>query len=72
MMDQMIKKQLQSLIPFKTKIKIYHTEHLRPAGARNYGIEHADGEYILPVDSDDKIDPTYMEKAVQKIESDKK
>ena len=54
------------------KIKIYHTEHLRPAGARNYGIEHADGEYILPVDSDDKIDPTYMEKAVQKIESDKK
>ena len=35
------------------KIKIYHTEHLRPAGARNYGIEHADGEYILPVDSDD-------------------
>ena len=54
------------------RIKIYHTKHLRPAGARNYGIEHANGVYILPVDSDDKIASTYMEKAVQKIESDDK
>lgn len=54
------------------RITILHTEHLRPAGARNYGIEHAQGKYILPVDSDDKIDPTYMEKAVKEIESDDK
>lgn len=51
------------------KIKVYHTNHLRPAGARNYGIEHANGKYILPVDSDDKIDSTYMEKAVKILES---
>lgn len=54
------------------RIAVLHTEHLRPAGARNYGISHAKGKYILPVDSDDKIDPTYMEKAVQRIESDDK
>lgn len=52
------------------RITILHTNHLRPAGARNYGIEHAKGKYILPVDSDDKIDPTYMKKAVEIIESE--
>lgn len=54
------------------RITVLHTEHLRPAGARNYGIKNAKGKYILPVDSDDKIDPTYMEKAVKIIESDEK
>lgn len=54
------------------RIKILHTEHLRPAGARNHGIQHATGRYILPVDSDDMIDSTYMEKAVKMIESDSK
>ena len=52
------------------RITILHTEHLRPAGARNCGIEYAKGKYILPVDSDDKIEKTYIEKAVKAIESD--
>ena len=51
------------------KIKVFHTEHLRPAGARNYGIQMAEGTYILPVDSDDRIHEEYMEKAVKMIES---
>ncbi len=51
------------------KIKVFHTEHLRPARARNYGIQKAEGKYILPVDSDDRIHEEYMEKAVKKIES---
>ena len=54
------------------RITIFHTEHLKPAGARNYGISNAKGKYILPVDSDDKIEATYMEKAVEKIETDEK
>ncbi len=54
------------------RITVLHTQHLRPAGARNYGIQHATGKYILPVDSDDRIDLTYMEKAVNIIESDEK
>ncbi len=52
------------------QIKVLHTDHVRPAGARNYGIRHADGTYILPLDADDRIDKTYIEKAVEMIESD--
>lgn len=54
------------------RITTLHTKHLRPAGARNYGISNAKGKYILPVDSDDRIDPSYIEKAVKVIESDDK
>lgn len=51
------------------QIKVLHTDHIRPAGARNYGIRHADGTYILPLDADDRIDKTYIQKAVEMIES---
>lgn len=50
------------------RIVLLKTNHLRPAGARNYGITRATGKYILPVDSDDKIDSTYVEKAVEILE----
>lgn len=35
------------------------------ADARNYGIEHCTGEFVLPLDSDDKIGEKYIEKAVK-------
>lgn len=35
-----------------------------PSKARNVGISESQGEYILPLDADDKIDPTYIEKGV--------
>ena len=38
--------------------------------ARNMAIEASSGEYILPLDADDKIAPTYIEKAVNVLESD--
>lgn len=37
--------------------------------ARNNAIRHAQGKYILPVDADDKIANTLIEKAVQVIEN---
>ncbi len=37
--------------------------------ARNNAIRHAQGQYILPVDADDKIASTLIEKAVQVIEN---
>ena len=40
------------------------------SSARNTGIAHAAGEYILPLDADDKIDPTYAEKAVNALKKD--
>ena len=50
------------------RIVLLKTNHLRPAGARNYGITRATGKYILPVDSDDEIDSTYVAKAVEILE----
>ena len=39
--------------------------------ARNTAIEAAGGEYILPLDADDTIEPTYVEKAVKILEKNK-
>lgn len=35
------------------------------ASARNNGIHYSSGEFILPLDSDDKIGPSYIEKALR-------
>lgn len=40
------------------------------AAARNWGIQAALGRYILPLDADDLIEPSYLEKAVQLLEQD--
>lgn len=38
------------------------------ANARNIGIQHSHGKYILPLDSDDKIGDKYLELAVAHLE----
>lgn len=38
--------------------------------ARNLGISEAKGEFILPVDADNTIEPNFIEKAVEAIKSD--
>lgn len=62
---------LKTLANLKNKeVTLLKTNRLRPAGARNHGIEHASGKYILPLDADDKISETYIEKAVNILEND--
>lgn len=46
------------------KTKVIHTTNQGLASARNNGIKLAQSELILPLDSDDKIHPAYLEKAV--------
>ncbi|MGL4912111.1 MAG: glycosyltransferase [Romboutsia sp.] len=48
-------------------IKVQTPKSKGPAYARNVGIKIATGKYILCLDSDDLIDPTYIEKAVTAI-----
>ena len=49
------------------RIKVIHTSNNGPSKARNIGIENSNGKYILPVDSDDLINPKYIEKAVNSM-----
>ena len=51
------------------KTKIIHIPHSGPSFARNIGIQESCGQYILPLDSDDKIKPTYIEKALRILET---
>jgi glycosyltransferase involved in cell wall biosynthesis len=46
------------------------TKHQGLAAARNTAIEHATGEYLCALDSDDKLHPTYFERATSLLNSD--
>ena len=47
------------------RTRILHTENQGLSSARNTGITAAAGEYILPLDADDKIGSEYIEQAVR-------
>lgn len=51
-----------------SQVKIIRTDGIGPAAARNEGIKVSSGKYILPLDSDDKIEASYIEKAVRILE----
>jgi glycosyltransferase involved in cell wall biosynthesis len=51
------------------KITVLHQENAGVAAARNNGIAHAHGKYVLCLDSDDILDVTYLEKAMLTLES---
>ena len=53
----------------RPKTKVIHTSNQGLPSARNNGIQAAIGEYILPLDADDKIGSSYLEKAVGVLDS---
>lgn len=52
----------------RTRI-LFHPENLGLPAARNTGIRAAHGKYICCLDADDKLEPTYLEKALLLLES---
>lgn len=52
----------------KPKTRVIFQKNQGLARARNNGIAQAKGEYVLPLDADDRIDPTYVEKALLVLE----
>lgn len=53
----------------KEKTTIIRQKHAGVSAARNLAIKNAKGKYILPLDADDKIHSTYIEKAVNILEN---
>lgn len=51
------------------QIRVLHASHGGPAAARNLAISQACGRYILPLDADDRIADTYLEKAVRILDA---
>ena len=54
-----------------SRIKYVYQENSGVSVARNNGIAHSRGEYILPLDGDDKIAPKFLELTLQEIEKDR-
>lgn len=52
------------------RFKYLRKENEGLSSARNYGISMALGEFILPLDADDKISPAYVKKAVEAFQRD--
>ena len=50
------------------RVKIISQENKGPMAARKMGLENSNGEYILFVDSDDRLDNDYIYKLVRSIE----
>ena len=46
------------------EVQVLHQPNAGVSAARNHAIQASQGTYILPVDADDKISPTYIEHAV--------
>ena len=55
---------LNSYVERDSRVKVYSQTNAGACVARNYAISHASGELILPIDSDDRISPTYISNAV--------
>ncbi|OQX19233.1 MAG: hypothetical protein BWK76_05285 [Desulfobulbaceae bacterium A2] len=53
----------------RPRTTVLHTDNQGLAAARNNGIRAAGGEYILPLDADDRIGPRYLEQAVAALDS---
>lgn len=52
------------------RTRIIHQANAGPSAARNAAIRVAAGEFILPLDADDRIDPTYVQKAMTAFAED--
>jgi glycosyltransferase involved in cell wall biosynthesis len=71
--DEESVKVLDEVSKWDSRIKVFHKENEGVSAARDYGASVADQctKYFLFIDSDDLIDPTYMECAYWTLETNK-
>ena len=53
----------------RPKTRVIHTVNQGLSSARNTGVRNATGRYILPLDADDRIAETYLEKAAAVLDA---
>lgn len=51
-----------------SRVRVIHRENGGLSAARNTGLQHAKGKYILPVDADDRISSIFISHAVDAME----
>jgi glycosyltransferase involved in cell wall biosynthesis len=51
-------------INFQFNVRIFHKPNGGPASARNFGVQHSKGDFLLFLDSDNLIQPDYLKKAM--------
>ena len=51
-------------------VTVIRTENRGPAAARNLAVEHARGAYVVPLDADDYLAPTFLAKTVPVLEAE--
>ena len=61
---------LESFAEKDERIRPFHIENGGVSRARNFGIEHSEGEYIMFVDCDDYIEPDTVERLLSLFEDD--
>lgn len=60
---------LKEIEKIDERIKIYHKQNEGLALGRDYAIKYANSKYILPLDADDLIEPTYIETLYLSLET---
>ncbi len=61
----------QSWVKRNNRIKAFRQENAGASAARNYGLSVAKGEWILFIDSDDKVLPQYVSDLIEATKMDK-
>lgn len=62
-------KRLELVASQDKRVKVLRQENAGPGAARNTGFNASTGRYIALLDSDDMLEPTYLEKCVWFLES---
>ncbi|HXU93876.1 MAG TPA: glycosyltransferase, partial [Gallionella sp.] len=62
-------KRLDSVASRDERIKVIRQENAGPSAARNTAFRNAKGRYVCLLDSDDMVEPTYLEKAAWFLDS---
>lgn len=57
-------KIIRSYLSKDNRVKSFRKQNGGAGSARNLGLEHAQGEWVIFIDADDTIDPDYIEKLI--------